>query len=143
MKLRVDHLLWIAQTGSGLWVLLRRVVGQRLRERRATPDARSRSLDPAQRQSYPIGLARRVLMSTAWQLQDATNRFSEVVEEALQSGPQTVTRRGEPVVVVVAIDTWRRVSGAAPNLKAFLRAAPLDGVDLSRDVGERSDVVLP
>jgi len=92
---------------------------------------------------YLSSLDRRALMSTAWQLQDAKNRFGEVIDEALQSGPQTVTRRGEPVVVVVAIDTWRRVSGAAPSLKEFLRAAPLDGVDLSREVGERSDVVLP
>lgn len=82
-------------------------------------------------------------MSTAWQLQDAKNRFSEVVEQALHSGPQTVTRRGEPVVVVVAIDTWRRVVGPVPTLKSFLRSAPLDGIDLSRDSGERADVVLP
>lgn len=82
-------------------------------------------------------------MSIVWQLQDAKNRFSEVVEEALHSGPQTVTRRGEPVVVVVAIDTWRRVSAPVPSLKSFLRSAPLDGVDLSRDVGDRLDVVLP
>ena len=82
-------------------------------------------------------------MSTAWQLQDAKNRFSEVVEEALHSGPQTVTRRGEPVVVVVAIDTWRRVAGPVPSLKSFLRSAPLEGVDLSRDGGERPDAVLP
>lgn len=66
-----------------------------------------------------------------------------MVEEALSSGPQTVTRRGEPVVVVVAIETWRRVSGPTPSFKAFLRSAPREGVDLSRDVGERPDVVLP
>lgn len=82
-------------------------------------------------------------MSTVWQLQDAKNRFSEVVEEALQSGPQTVTRRGVPVVVIVAIDTWLRVSGPVPSLKAFLRSAPLDGLELSRDAGDRPDVVLP
>lgn len=82
-------------------------------------------------------------MTTTWQLQDAKNRFSEVVDEALQSGPQTVTRRGEPVVVVVSIDTWRRVTRPTPSFKAFLRSAPLEGVDLSRDVGERADVVLP
>ena len=82
-------------------------------------------------------------MSATWQLQDAKNRFSEVVEDALRSGPQTVTRRGEPVVVVVAIDTWRRLAGTAPSLKAFLRSAPLDGLDLSRDGEDRPDVVLP
>lgn len=82
-------------------------------------------------------------MSTAWKLHDAKNRFSEVVEDALKFGPQTVTRRGEPVVVVVSIDTWRRVSQSAPSLKDFLRAAPLDGVELSRDPGDRPDLVLP
>ena len=82
-------------------------------------------------------------MSTAWQLQDAKNRFSEVVEEALHSGPQTVTRCGEPVVVVVAIETWRRVAGPVPSLKSFLRSAPLEGVDTSRDIGDRLDVALP
>lgn len=30
-----------------------------------------------------------------WQLQDAKNRFSEVVNKALRDGPQFVTRRGE------------------------------------------------
>src|SRR5688572_11939700 len=82
-------------------------------------------------------------MSTVWQLQDAKNRFSEVVEEALRSGPQTVTRRGEPVVVVVSIDTWRRVAGPAPSLKAFLRSAPLEEVDLAREDGDRPEIVLP
>ena len=82
-------------------------------------------------------------MSTAWQLQDAKNRFSEVVEEALQTGPQTVTRRGEPVVVVVAIDTWRRICGPVPSLVSFLRSAPLEGLDLSREDGDRSEVELP
>lgn len=82
-------------------------------------------------------------MSTAWQLQEAKNRFSEVVEEALHVGPQTVTRRGEPVVVVVAIETWRRLSEPSPSFKDYLRTAPLEGLDLRRDVGERADVVLP
>ncbi|MBP8132561.1 MAG: type II toxin-antitoxin system prevent-host-death family antitoxin [Candidatus Hydrogenedentes bacterium] len=33
-------------------------------------------------------------MSNTWQLQDAKNRFSEVVEKAVAEGPQHVTRRG-------------------------------------------------
>ena len=36
-----------------------------------------------------------------WSLQDAKNRFSAVVDAALQGEPQRVTRRGKPAVVVV------------------------------------------
>lgn len=82
-------------------------------------------------------------MSIPWQLQQAKNRFSEVVEDALHEGPQTVTRRGEPVVVVVAIDTWRRLTVPAPSLKDYLRSAPLEGLVLTRELGEREDPVLP
>jgi len=82
-------------------------------------------------------------MSTTWQLQDAKNRFSEVVEDALRVGPQIVTRRGEPVVIVVAIETWRKMAEPGPSLKDYLRIAPLDGLDLSRENADREDVVLP
>jgi antitoxin Phd len=82
-------------------------------------------------------------VSAKWQLQDAKNRFSEVVEQALHAGPQVVTRRGEAVVVVVSMETWRQLVEPPPSFKDYLRAAPLEGLELQRDVGERSDVVLP
>jgi antitoxin Phd len=41
-------------------------------------------------------------MNTNWQLQDAKARFSELVERALLDGPQHVTRRGVPAVVVIS-----------------------------------------
>ena len=44
-----------------------------------------------------------------WQLQEAKNRFSEVVEEALARGPQTVTRHGREVVVIVSAEEYRRM----------------------------------
>lgn len=39
----------------------------------------------------------------AWQVQDAKNRFSELIERARNEGPQLVTRHGRPVVQVVAV----------------------------------------
>jgi len=45
-------------------------------------------------------------MQTQWRLQDAKNKFSEVVDNALQGTPQVVTRRGVPVVVVVAAEQF-------------------------------------
>jgi prevent-host-death family protein len=81
-------------------------------------------------------------MDAAWQLQDAKNRFSEVVDEALRSGPQVVTRRGRPVVVVVSIDAWERVAGPQPRFKHYLLSADFDLPELPRDEGERPDVEL-
>ncbi len=82
-------------------------------------------------------------MATAWQLQDAKNRFSKVVNDALQTGPQTVTRHGEPVVVVVSIQTWRQMTQAQPRLKDYLRAGGLDDLELDRETSERDPVELP
>jgi len=69
-------------------------------------------------------------MGKQWQLQDAKNRFSEVVNRAQQDGPQTVTRRGEPTVVVISVDEYRRLTQRKTNFYEFLRQSPLVGVEL-------------
>ena len=46
---------------------------------------------------------------TDWQLQDAKNRFSAVVDAALSGFPQRVTRRGKPIVVVLSVDEYERL----------------------------------
>ncbi|MDO5648700.1 type II toxin-antitoxin system Phd/YefM family antitoxin [Paracoccus sp. (in: a-proteobacteria)] len=48
-----------------------------------------------------------------WNLQDAKNRFSAVVDAALAGQPQQVSRRGKPAVVVVAADDYARMVAAA------------------------------
>ena len=58
---------------------------------------------------------------TTWQLQDAKNRFSAVVEAALTGEPQEVTRRGKPVVVVVAFEEYQRLCKRdAENTPSFV-----------------------
>ena len=42
-------------------------------------------------------------MQHTWQLQEAKNRFSELVDLSLAEGPQIVTRHGKPVVQIVPI----------------------------------------
>lgn len=70
----------------------------------------------------------------SWQLQDAKQRFSEVVRQAIEDGPQVVTRHGEEVVVVVSMDQFRRWRGEVPDFKEYLRAAPdLSPLSLRRD----------
>lgn len=69
-----------------------------------------------------------------WQLQEAKNRFSELVEAALHKGPQEVTRHGKPAVVVVSKEEYDRLTGvnAKPkqDFKEFLLSFPkIDGFD--------------
>lgn len=70
-----------------------------------------------------------------WQLQEAKQKFSRLVEAALREGPQVVTRHGEAVVVVLPIEEYRRLSRTEPDFKTFLLSAP----DMSDLDIERSD----
>lgn len=67
-----------------------------------------------------------------WPVQDAKARFSQLLDECLENGPQIVTRRGAEAAVLVPIAEWRRLEGAAkPNLKDLLLAEGSRG-DLGR-----------
>jgi prevent-host-death family protein len=66
----------------------------------------------------------------AWQLQDAKNKLSEVVDRAIAEGPQVLTRRGREAAVVISMDDFRRLTRPKESLVSFLRASPLVGVDL-------------
>ena len=48
-----------------------------------------------------------------WSLQDAKNKFSTVVDQALEGKPQEVTRRGKPAVVVLSTVEYRRLIAQA------------------------------
>ncbi len=74
-------------------------------------------------------------MKYTWQLQDAKNRFSQLVDEALQHGPQTITRHGKKAVIVISFEDYRKSTGQAGNIVAFLQKSPLQGsgLDLERD----------
>ena len=50
-----------------------------------------------------------------WNLQDAKNRFSAVVNAALAGEPQRVTRRGQPAVVVIAVEEYERLRQGRPD----------------------------
>jgi prevent-host-death family protein len=78
-------------------------------------------------------------MAKRWQLQDAKNRFSEVVEKAVNEGPQIVTKRGEDTVVVLSMAEYKKVSKGRMSLVELFQNSPLKGVDLkierSKDTG--------
>jgi prevent-host-death family protein len=69
----------------------------------------------------------------AWQIQEAKARFSELVQRAIDDGPQTITRRGKDVAVVLSAEQFELMMKRQVDFKELLAAAPLEGVDLERD----------
>lgn len=68
----------------------------------------------------------------SWSVQDAKNRFSEVITAA-RKAPQTVTKHGKPAVVVVDAGEYQRLrqkaQGKLPNLIEHLLAMPKTDTD--------------
>jgi prevent-host-death family protein len=73
-----------------------------------------------------------------WQLQEAKNRLSQVVDSALHDGPQTITLRGKPAAVVVSFEEFRKLTLPKVGLATFFEHSPLYGVEL--DVSRSSDL---
>ncbi len=84
------------------------------------------------------------LVARKWQLQEAKNRLSEVVDLALAEGPQTVTRHGKEVAVIVSkeeFDRRRRTRGPRGTIVPFLRR--LTFVRAHLDLARSQDVERP
>jgi len=63
-------------------------------------------------------------MPGRWQLQEAKQRFSELIRSVDADGPQFVTRHGEEVAVVVSIAEYRHLREGGRDFKEFLKSAP-------------------
>jgi prevent-host-death family protein len=80
----------------------------------------------------------------SWQVQEAKARFSDLLRDAAQSGPQEITIRGRAAAVVLSTGDYERLRGRKPSLVEFLRASPLANTDLDieRDRSPPRDVEL-
>lgn len=59
-----------------------------------------------------------------WQIQDAKQRFSEMIRAVEHEGPQVITRHGEEVAVVVDIAEYRRLTRPTADLRGLLIGGP-------------------
>jgi prevent-host-death family protein len=59
-----------------------------------------------------------------WQIQEAKQRFSEMIRAATSKGPQVITRHGEDIAIVIDVREFHRLSRAAVNLTDVLLGGP-------------------
>ena len=84
------------------------------------------------------------MIENHWQLQDAKNKFSNLVEKAQHTGPQVVTKHGKDAVVVISIDEYKKLIKPKINLVSFFQSSPLakTELDFTRNKETPRDVEL-
>jgi antitoxin Phd len=75
-------------------------------------------------------------MQHTWQIQEAKNRFSELVNLSLTEGPQIITRHGKPVAQIVPIEP-------AANLRQRKAASLGEHLLALRDLPPGPELELP
>lgn len=73
-----------------------------------------------------------------WQLQDAKNQFSKVVQKARREGPQVVTLRGERAAVVLSARDYDALLAGRPSLVDDLLAGPSWDDEIAEAIDTRS-----
>ena len=66
----------------------------------------------------------------AWQLQEAKARLSEVIQKAINDGPQDISLRGRPAAVVLSHADYAMLTQPKHSFVDFLSKSPLYGAEL-------------
>ena len=77
-------------------------------------------------------------MIRSWQLQEAKNKLSQVVDDAVNEGPQVITKHGVEVAIVISVAEYKKMIASRGKLSTFFQESPLVDVelDLARDKSE-------
>jgi antitoxin Phd len=80
-------------------------------------------------------------VKSVWQLQEAKNQLSRVIDQAVADGAQTITRHGKPIVMVIAADAYRRLKPRRRTVDV-LRSCPVSNLELDRVRDHPGDVSI-
>ncbi len=73
-----------------------------------------------------------------WQLQDAKNHFSKVVQNARTQGPQIVTLRGERAAVVLSARDYDTLTAGRPSVVDHLLSGSAWDEELAEAIERRA-----
>lgn len=75
-----------------------------------------------------------------WNLTEAKNNLSELVNRALTEGPQRITRRNDMVIVITEAE-YNHLCRQKPRFKDTLVEGPsFEGLDLTRDRSQMREI---
>lgn len=65
-----------------------------------------------------------------WQLQEAKAKLSLVVKDAITHGPQKISLRGEPAVIILSVKEYNKLTKQKLSFVEFMRRSPLSGIKI-------------
>ena len=79
-----------------------------------------------------------------WTVANAKAHLSQVIGQALQEGPQTITRNGQSAVVVVSVEEWEKKTKRKGSLADFFAESPLrnSGLTIERETETPREIDL-
>ena len=77
------------------------------------------------------------MTTKTWQLQEAKNKLSQVIDLAIKESPQLITKNGKAAVYIVSAETFQ--NKAKPSIKSTLLSRPHKEITIewerNRDTG--------
>ncbi len=71
-----------------------------------------------------------------WTVAGAKAKLSELIKQA-HDEPQTITKNGEPSVIVVSVEEWKRKTARKGSIAEFLLSSPLRRAEI--EIGRDKD----
>ena len=72
----------------------------------------------------------------SWQVNQARNHWSEVLDQAENDGPQIITHHGKERAVVLSMEAYRSISAEKPDFISHLLSIPkgeFEDFEIERD----------
>jgi prevent-host-death family protein len=72
-----------------------------------------------------------------WRMHDARSDLSKVVRDARNDGPQTISRHGQRIAVVLSAEDYDRLVSAKPSFVEHLLSGPAWDDELVNEINRR------
>jgi antitoxin Phd len=72
-----------------------------------------------------------------WQLYEAKNKLSNIIDNAMHGKPQCITKRGDDAVMVIGMKDYQELQNRKPAFNEFLLGGPkFEGLKIERAKGQ-------
>jgi antitoxin Phd len=78
-----------------------------------------------------------------WQLHEAKNKLSHIIEVAIKGEPQCITRRGEEAVMIISVADYKKMQKPKMSFNRFLiEGTRIDDLEIERVQGKAREIEL-